>query len=260
MKELKILNININVGKDTQVDLQKIFVVAAKENRWGDPDSISGMGSNFFQTRIIREAIPAIISQYNIKTFLDAPCGDLFWMKYVIDDNLSDLDQYTGADIVNDIVIANTLKFSNAKVKFIQINLITDNIPKSDLILTRDCFIHLSFKNIFRILKNYKKSKSKYILISTYTQKDRINRDIDDTRLNFRALNMQNFPFSFIQPMLIINEGCTEMGGNYSDKSLALWETNQLNLRRIFINIKIYKLKFQWERITRKIAKVIKLI
>lgn len=50
---------------------------------------------------------------------------------------------------------------------------------------------------------------------------------------------MEKFPFCFAKPIKIINENCTESNGDYSDKSLAFWNLNEIILWRIFINIKL---------------------
>ena len=45
---------------------------------------------------------------------------------------------------------------------------------------------------------------------------------------DWRPLNLQDKPFNFPSPILIINENCTEDGGEYSDKSMALWDISKL--------------------------------
>lgn len=39
---------------------------------------------------------------------------------------------------------------------------------------------------------------------------------------------MQLQPFNFPAPIRIINEKCTEAGGQYSDESLGLWELDEV--------------------------------
>ena len=48
------------------------------------------------QTQNILEELPNVIKKYNIKSILDIPCGDFFWMK---EHNFKDVN-YIGADIV----------------------------------------------------------------------------------------------------------------------------------------------------------------
>ncbi|RZK26394.1 MAG: hypothetical protein EOO43_02965 [Flavobacterium sp.] len=109
--------------------------------------------------------------------------------------------------------------------------------PYCDLILTRDCFIHLSYRNIISILSNYKKAKIKFLLVSTNTYDTRINTDVDGFFIQGRMVNLQRFPFYFKRPIELINEGCTEDDGIYADKSLGLWKLSELSLYKAKFNI-----------------------
>jgi hypothetical protein len=222
--------------------LKEVFSKVYQDNLWGEETSSSGPGSNLEQTEIIRPALIQLINKYNIKTIIDAPCGDLNWMIEVLKNTENDIDSYTGIDIVEDLIVKNRERYGSEKVNFLNIDLIKDAVMKVDLILTRDCFLHLSFFNTYKILKNYKKSKSTFILISTYDNHDRKNKNTTGFYVGGRALNMQNFPFSLPDPIMLINEGCTEGGGAYSDKSLALWKTEQIPLTKILVNIALSQL------------------
>jgi hypothetical protein len=52
------------------------------------------------------------------------------------------------------------------------------------------------------------------------------NRDIEDG--NWHVLNFRHAPFLFPAPLTVISEGCIEAGGDYTDKSLALWRMADL--------------------------------
>jgi hypothetical protein len=239
-------------------ELEHIFSDVANENKWGDVDSISGPGSNLVQTTIIRRRIPELVERYTIKSMLDAPCGDFFWMKEIIPVLITRLDSYIGGDLVPSIVTANTKQYGAAKVQFRKIDLTNDSIPLVDIIFTRDCFIHLSYSNIYKVLVNYKKSDSKYLLLSTYTNEARRNRDVFNPKmLDFRALNMQKFPFFFPPPIEIINEECNENEGLYSDKSLALWRMQDIHLFRMHTCIRLHEGVSILKKILRKIRSLI---
>jgi glycosyltransferase involved in cell wall biosynthesis len=233
--------------------LKRVFTGVYEDNYWGGEDSVSGPGSDDKQTIIIQREISDMILEKGLKVLVDAPCGDFLWMKNVIENVHENIETYTGIDIVDKLIIFNNENYSSPKIKFKVQDLTDSEIPACDLIICRDCFIHLSFKNIFKILDRFKRSGAKYILISTYNNRGRINQDIADFKINFRALNLQKFPFMFPAPVEIINEGCTEFSGEYSDKSLALWELKDLHFRRLYFFIKIARLKFQFERILRRI-------
>ncbi|OAQ38605.1 hypothetical protein A5893_14425 [Pedobacter psychrophilus] len=206
--------------------LKTVFTKIKDENHWGDSDSISGGGSNLIQTEIIRKEIPLLLKKYGIGFMIDAPCGDFFWMKLIGDELDNILIKYEGHDIVQEIIDLNIENYANEVKSFHLSDLTLNKLPKADLILTRDCLVHLSFKNIKKVLKNYKKAGIKYLLTTTFTNR---KNNIDITDGEWRPLNLQKAPFNFPEPLFLINENCTENDGIYKDKSLGLWELNKIN-------------------------------
>lgn len=197
-------------------DTEQVFTDIYKHNAWGGKDSVSGPGSNFHQTRIISKELPALFRDYRISSILDMPCGDFHWMKNV---DLTGMD-YTGADIVNELIEKNSELYQRDDVRFQTLNLIRDELPKVDLVFCRDCLVHLSLEDILCALKNLCNSQSEYILTTTFTKRTE-NHDIATGQ--WRALNLELSPFMLPRPLKVINEGCTEGNGNYKDKSLGLW-------------------------------------
>jgi hypothetical protein len=200
---------------------QGVFTETYRSNRFGGKDSVSGPGSDVDQTRIVISTLPALFNELSISTMLDIPCGDFHWMKSV---NLNRV-HYTGADIVEDLIQKNTEKYARGGVRFQYLNLITDKLPKVDLIFCRDCLVHLSFAHIFLVLDNVCNSQSTYFLTTTFTgRKD--NHDIVTGQ--WRVLNLEVVPFALPKPHRIISEGCTECHGAYDDKALGLWRIEDL--------------------------------
>jgi len=197
-------------------NIDQVFTDIYRKNAWRGKDSVSGTGSDVFQSRIIINELPVVFSDFGISTMLDIPCGDFHWMKNV---DVSDID-YTGADIVNDLIRKNTEQYGRDGVRFQKLNLIKDKLPKVDLVFCRDCLVHLSFEDIFYALDNLINSQSVYFLSTTFTGRTD-NHDI--TTGQWRPLNLELAPFKLPMPLKIINEGCTEGDGNYTDKALGLW-------------------------------------
>lgn len=193
-----------------------VFTDIYGTNGWGGKDSVSGTGSDVHQTRIIIKELPAVFGDFRISTMLDIPCGDFHWMKNV---ELRDID-YTGADIVDDLIKKNTEQYAKDGMRFQRLNLIEDKLPKVDLVFCRDCLVHLSFADIFHALNNICNSHSEYVLTTTFTgRKD--NHDIATGQ--WRVLNLELAPFMLPRPLKVIDEGCTEGDGAYIDKALGLW-------------------------------------
>jgi hypothetical protein len=247
-----------------KLELDKAFTQIYHENLWGDPNSRSGIGSSFEQTIVIRRKIPEIISKYNIKSIIDAPCGDLFWIKALLPQFQKEGIKYTGLDIVPEIIEKNKLDFSEPTFNFGNVDLTKGPIPRADLIITRDCFLHLSFENIVKILIRYKESGSKYLLVSLYTKATRKNYDVHDFPVEARPINLLKYPFNFSPPLEIIVEECTEGYGEMSDKSLGLWDLTQIDISEISKNIQKIS-RFQNARIAiiekvKRRSNIIKLI
>jgi cyclopropane fatty-acyl-phospholipid synthase-like methyltransferase len=156
-----------------------------------------------------------------ILTVLDIPCGDFHWMRNV---DLSKVE-YIGADIVKEIIKNNKDRYEKSNITFLHMNLIEDPLPQVDLILMRDCLVHMSYDDIFKSLDNVCRSKSQYLLTTTFTGRQD-NKDI--VTGDWRTLNLQIAPFLFPKPIRIINEKCTQKKMSYTDKSLGLWKISDI--------------------------------
>ena len=203
--------------------VEEKFTYIHEINFWSGATSLSGHGSDELQTEEIKKQLPKILADYKIKSMLDLPCGDFNWMRSI---NLK-LSTYIGADIVDDIINRNNEAYSNSHRRFVKLDIITDVLPKVDLLFCRDCFVHLSNDDIIKAIKNIKKSGSKYLLTTTFTDCQK-NKDI--VTGDWRMVNLTKEPFSLGKPLFILNEKCSEANNSYNDKSLGLWKINALEL------------------------------
>lgn len=218
---LKVSKFAIN---NKAVDLRKKFSIIYRQNIFGGRQSRSGEGSDMIQTATIRKQLPLTLASYKINTMLDAPCGDWFWMRHT---NLG-VKKYIGVDIVDELIKSNQRTFGNQINSFICRNIVEDDLPLVDLIFCRDCLVHLNFTDIEKVIRNFKRSGSKYLLTTTFVRRDANNDLLGDDI--WRTINLQISPFNFPQPLLLINENCTEIGGQYDDKSLGLWLLEDINI------------------------------
>lgn len=186
--------------------------------------SRSGEGSDLVQSRELRRELPKLVRQLGIKTFMDAPCGDWYWMRKT---ELV-VDQYIGVDIVDALIERNRQQFGNESHVFMCLNLAEDTLPQADMIFCRDCLVHLRFDDIQKIIANFKRSGSTYLLTTTFTRRER-NLDLDGEDF-WRPLNLELAPFNFPKPLKLINEKCTENNNQFSDKCLGLWHIAEINL------------------------------
>lgn len=205
--------------------LKEKFSEVYEHNLFAGSVSRSGEGSDMVQTEIIRRELPRVVKDYSIKTFMDAPCGDWFWMRK------TDLgvEQYIGVDIVDAMIAKHQKEFGSASKQFYCLNLAEDALPKADLIFCRDCLVHLNFEDGKKIIANFKRSGAKYLLTTTFVDRT-VNNDLVGKNDFWRTLNMRLAPFNFPEPLLLINEGCTEDNNNYMDKCLGLWKLEDINI------------------------------
>lgn len=197
------------------------FETIYKRGGFGGSPSLSGAGSDLVQTERIRAELPLLLARRRIRTILDAPCGDWYWMQHV------DLTAYNyiGADLVEGLVVENNRRFGKSNRRFIRLDICKDPIPEVDLVLCRDCLIHLRTRDCLKAMQNIRSSGSKYILTTTYPQRER-NEELP---VEFwRPLNLKKPPFCLPVPLEMITEGSTERGGEFADKSLALWRVQDL--------------------------------
>lgn len=192
-------------------------------NGFAGNESISGEGSGDKQTNTLRNQLPKLLKKYNIKSMVDAPCGDNYWINKLNITNIC----YTGIDIVEVLIKKNISNYSNSKKFFICKDLVEYVVPKADLILCRDLLVHLTYKDSLAVLRNFKKSNSKYLLTTTF---DQTNKNDDLLDKIWRPLNLELSPFLFPKPIYVINEKCSEENYKYKDKKLALWDLRSLQI------------------------------
>jgi hypothetical protein len=198
-----------------------IFRDIYRRNHWAGSVSPSGPGASPDQTSQLRLALPALVQRMAVETLLDLPCGDYSWMRQV------DLGvrSYIGADLLAELVEPLQVTYTSASRRFLVLDLTRDPLPKADLLVCRDCLVHLSFADCRRALRNLLRSDIRYLLTTTFSECE-VNEEIATG--DWRPLNLEREPFAFPRPAELLNERCTEAGGAFADKSLGLWRTADL--------------------------------
>lgn len=194
------------------------FTKVYYENLWKNSQTVSGPGSTLIETEALRKALPEIIKKYEIKSILDLPCGDFFWMRLV------DLGiEYTGADIVWDLIKSNQLHYgSYIKRTFILADIIDGVIPTARLLFCRDCFGHFSQRDVQKAIANIKKSSCIYLMTTTFPE---ARGDWDAYTGGWRPINLQASPYNFPTPLELVDE---KVFTNYGMKAMGLWKIKDL--------------------------------
>lgn len=198
-----------------------VFTRIYESNLWSGSTSKSGQGSDGGQTGEVAAALNRLVSAYGVRVLLDLPCGDFNWMKSVE----MDIDRYIGGDIVPEIIALNRKMHGSAARDFRVLDITAGPLPDADLLLCRDCLVHLSNDDVLKALSVIRGSGIRYLFSTTFTECES-NRDI--VTGDWRIINLEKAPFDLPQPLELVNERCTEGGGTYADKSLGLWRVADL--------------------------------
>ena len=201
--------------------LQERFSRIFTTNLWAAATP-SGLGSEVGATAVVRDQLPALLMALGARSLLDLPCGDFGWLSTVP----LDLD-YTGGDIVQKLVDSNNSRYAteNSRRRFLKLDLTSDALPRADVVLCRDCLVHLSFAHIGQAFANLRRSGSTWLLTTTFLEHD-TNIDIESG--DWRILNLTRAPFNLPEPEHVLIEGCVESDGAYADKALGLWKISDL--------------------------------
>lgn len=209
----------IRPSPDAQMtENEQIFSQIYRTNAWQGTVSVSGPSSSLERTATLREALPKIVAKYRFKTFLDAPCGDFFWMKAVI----SELPiNYIGADIVDEIVLKNTVSFERSNIRFTKLDITVDRLPVADIFFCRDCLFHFSYQDVARVFLNFLRSECEHLMTTSHnTSEDFINTDIKTGE--WRYFDLLKSPFNLPANYLeAVNDG----GG---DRKMYLWKKQDI--------------------------------
>lgn len=198
-----------------------IFRDIYARHHWAGSASPSGAGAAPEQVQQLRAELPALLERLGIATLLDLPCGDASWVRTLE----LPVQRYIGADLLPELIAPLVAAHADARHRFLVLDLTRDELPCADLMLCRDCLVHLSYADSRRALANVARSGIPYLLATTFPGTE-VNEDI--VTGDWRMMNLEAAPFCFPPPLQLLREGCTEAGGLFADKSLGLWRAEDL--------------------------------
>jgi hypothetical protein len=195
--------------------MKEIFEKIIKNRYW--QDSTCGSGSTLEFTELLRESLPSFLARHNITSMLDLPCGDYSWMQLV---NFPADFSYIGGDIVEFMIDKNRQSYPD--VDFRYINLVEDELPKVDLLFTRDCLFHLAQDDVVKVLRNFVRSGIKYILTTSYLPQYSDNHNIITG--DFRPIDLLAEPFNLPTPIDTLDDGILPD----IERRLCLWSNKTI--------------------------------
>jgi len=191
--------------------------------------SLSGFNASLRATRRLRAALPQIFVRYGIKSFVDAPCGDWFWMQHV---DLSGID-YTGWEISQRLVDLNQQN-KQQNVAFVMGNITSDPLSCADLVMCRDTLVHLKFDKRWDFFENFVASGSTYLLSTHWFVQGNawVYRNGGEKPISFLAE-----PFSFGEPLEWVAETADKLPDNRAEwadsrnRAMGLWHRDAIVAR-----------------------------
>ena len=202
-------------------DLEEIFKDYIRDG--------SGGGSTLEYTVNLRQQLKKIFVDFNIKTLLDAPCGDMVWMDQVLKEHPK--LNYIGGEILGAVVTKHTKTYKkNPKINFLHLDITEDPLPACDLWIARDVLFHLTHDKSINVFKNMARSDIKYILTSThglesvdYQQtKWSYNKPIIDG--HFQLINLFAEPFCLPEPLFRFDDTF----GPHPKREMCIWSKEQI--------------------------------
>lgn len=183
-------------------DVRAVFETIHDSNLWNSTESRSGSGSELARTQSVRLGLEDWLKRHctEISTFLDAPCGDLNWMRAVA---FPDGVRYIGGEIVRALVAENTKNHQSDRRSFIDLDIIKGPLPHVDAWLCRDALIHFPLSAAVAVVETFRRSGCNYFLSTTYPTADNA---IDITYGSFRPVNLAIAPFNLGEPLEMIRD------------------------------------------------------
>jgi hypothetical protein len=161
----------------------------------GLPETRCGYGSTLKATENLRLFLPGLLRMLNVRTLLDAPCGDFNWMRRVILDDIA----YVGVDVDEDNLAAARERAPDRC--FINRDMLNEPLPDADAWLCRDFLQHLPNALVNDALKQFKNSRIGWLLATSFSNV--WNQDIKRPG-QFRELNLSAHPFCLPLPRISI--------------------------------------------------------
>lgn len=213
--------VDVSDARD-EADLHDVFTDIYRTNRWGSDETRSGPGSEVQRMKRVITQLGELVRDLEVRSVLDAPCGDFNWMQHV---DLHGAD-YLGGDVVAELIEANRVSYGGPRRDFQLLDFTAQPVPCVDLILCRDALVHFSYQHVVEALTRFRESGSRYLLATTFSR-TRANTDIVTGW--WRPINLSRPPFELPQPLRVIGEEA--FNDLYDDKALALWDLRQIPAR-----------------------------
>jgi SAM-dependent methyltransferase len=130
---------------------EQVFSRIYRNGLWGKSDGefCSGSGSSEAHAIEYVKALARYVEQHSVRSVVDLGCGD-----FVVGRKIAALGvDYTGVDVVPELIRHNTERYGSPRVRFAHLDIIDDELPGGDLCLIRQVLQHLSNDQIAKAMR-----------------------------------------------------------------------------------------------------------
>jgi len=188
---------------------------------WNDKGSRSGRGSDPEATRRIVRPLSEMLDLLEATTLLDVGCGESTWLN-------REPPGYIGCDIVPQAVKA--AQALHGDRKYFVADIVTDPLPRRDVILCRDVLMHLPVEQGVQALENFRRTGALWLIATTFEQGTN-DRGIEVGE--FYRINMETPPFELVPIASIKDDWKFEdkalMAFHLQDRDPSEAELNRMN-------------------------------
>jgi SAM-dependent methyltransferase len=193
--------------------MEQVFSRIYRENEWIG----SGPGSSAEATQDYRFFLEKFLRLNRIRTVLDVGCGDWRFSRYVPWEGV----QYTGMEVVPDVVEANRRRFTDDNLRFVCADARTADLPAADLLLMKDVLQHWTNAEVAQFLPTIRRYP--FALVTNTTNRIETNRDCPTG--GYRFLDLTRPPFN-VDATVVLRWTASVPGRHPDEKSVLLFRGN----------------------------------
>ena len=226
---------------ERQASFQKVF----QNREWGKTGPVSGAGSTLYSAQEQIGILHSLIGDMKLLlkkeriTMLDIPCGDMTWMKRFLDTR-DDVD-YTGMDIVPEIINGHKKTFAKKPWKFVHQDIVATPLKNSyDLIHVRQMLQHLTGRDTLTALRHFSAS-GHFLLATTYATIPSNSELNTKAHSRYRLQNLELPPFSLTRPLCYSRDG--PPGHSNHLHFTGLWKLPLKSIRKCVGKFALTKIK-----------------
>lgn len=187
-----------NPAGSAAADRTQAFEDIYHHNGWGSAESVSGVGSEKTRTASYVARLSTEFDRLQIRSFIDAPCGDLNWIIPAIGAR-----RYIGGDIAPSLVAQLRQRYPDLELRVFDI--CRDAFPDVDAWHCRDCLFHLPLASIRLALENFAGSSIPYAFMTTHRAIVH-HTNLDVPNGGFRYLDLERAPIALPRPISYIKD------------------------------------------------------